>query len=388
MNPDTKAIRDQMERTSYREHSSPIFMTSSFVYHSAEHAEEMFAGNEAGDIYSRFTNPNTTELISKYRNLEEGEAGVCTSSGMAAVFACLSALLNSGDKIIACEGLFGNSNFILEHILPNWGIQTEFIPCNEWEKWKLAISQKPKMVFIETPTNPGLDLIDLQEMSALCKEHEVIFCVDNCFATPILQKPLTLGADISLHSATKWIDGQGRSLGGIIIGKQELVDVIFDFLRRTGACLSPFNAWLLSKSTETLQIRMERHCENALALARYLEKHQKVESLRYPHLPSHPQYDLALRQMVMGGGIVTFALSDEKVRTFQFINHLTIPSITANLGDSRTIVTHPSTTTHCKLSDQQKRRVGIHNGTIRVSVGLESIDDIIEDFEQAFSKLK
>ena len=383
MKPETLAIRDQIDRTAYREHSTPLFMTSSFVYHSAEHAELMFSGSEEGDIYSRFTNPNTTELINKYCSLEKAEAGVCTASGMSAIFTTLSALLGQGDEVVACEGLFGNTNYILKNVLPKWGIKTTFVSLKEPIDWESAITSQTKLVFIETPTNPGLNILDVEEIGRICKKNDAIFCVDNCFATPFLQQPILMGADLCLHSATKWIDGQGRTLGGIIVGKQNYVDIIFDFLRRTGACLSPFNAWLLSKSTETLAIRMEKHCSNALKLAQFLQNHDFVDSVKYPFLESHPQYGTAKRQMRYGGGIVTFSVKGNKEKTFEFINRLKIPTITANLGDSRTIVTHPSTTTHRKLTSEEKQAVGISDSTIRTSVGLESIDDIILDFDQA-----
>lgn len=384
---ETIAIRVQMERTTFREHSTPMFLTSSFVYHSAEHAAEMFAGKAQGDIYSRFTNPNTTELIDKVCALEKAEAGIVTASGMAAIFNTLAAHLSQGDEVVAAAELFGNTSYILTQILPTWGIKSTIINTSDKTSWEAAIKRKPKMVMIESPTNPGLELFDIKWLGQLCQANGVIFCVDNCFASPILQKPMLLGADLVIHSATKWMDGQGRVLGGIVVGKEQYVTPIFNFLRRTGASLSPFNAWILSKSIETLSVRIERHCENALRIATFLEAHDAIVSVRYPFLPSHPQFALAKEQMKMGGGIVTFTINGDLESAFKFINSVKIPSITANLGDSRSIVTNPWTTTHSKLSDEEKIAAGISPATIRMSVGLESIDDLLQDLEQALNQL-
>ncbi len=384
MEDSTKGIRLQTDRTSYREHSSPIFMTSSFIYDNAEHAEEMFKGEGEGDIYSRFSNPNTSELIQKLCAMEQAEDGIVTASGMAAIFNTLAAHLQQGDHLVASNSLFGNSTYIINHILPQWGINCTLVDINDKEGWINAISPKTRMVFIETPSNPGLELIDISWLSKLCRPHKAILVVDNCFATPILQKPLLLGADISIHSATKWIDGQGRTLGGAVVGKKEVIAPIFDFLRRTGASMSPFNAWILSKSLETLQLRMQRHCDNAHSLADFLQHHDKVAKVKYPFLKNHPHYSLAKKQMTMGGGIVTVDLAGGKTECFNLINNLKMLSITANLGDSRTIITHPSTTTHSKLSNEEKLKAGISDSTLRISVGLEHIDDIIADIVQAF----
>ncbi|MEL6124344.1 MAG: PLP-dependent transferase, partial [Bacteroidota bacterium] len=317
--------------------------------------------------------------------LEGAEAARATTSGMAAVFSTLATHLDAGDHLVACSSLFGNSLYIIEQILPKWGIRYTLVDIHDRDHWEKAIAKKPKMVLIETPSNPGLDLIDLEWMGELCMRSDVMFCVDNCFATPILQKPIDYGADLIIHSATKWIDGQGRVLGGLVQGTKTHVQPIFDFLRRTGACLSPFNAWILSKSLETLEVRMERHCSNALQLASFLESQSEVRKVVYPFLESHPQHDLAHRQMTMGGGIITIHFTNVKQVAFEFINRLRLPSLTANLGDSRTIITHPATTTHSKLSEEQRSQIGIHDGTIRISVGLEHIDDIIADFGQALS---
>ncbi len=376
-----------MDRTSYREHSAPMFLTSSFVYNSPEHAAQMFAGEAEGDIYSRFSNPNTTELITKFCALEKAESGIATASGMAAIFTTIAAHLTAGDHIVACGSLFGNTRYIIQHILPSWGITYAFVDAHDKAGWDHAITDKTKMVMIETPTNPGLDILDVAWLAQLCKKNTAIFCVDNCFATPILQKPMEYGADIVIHSATKWIDGQGRVLGGLVLGYEEYITPVFDFLRRTGACLSPFNAWLLSKSTETLEVRMTRHCESALTIAEKLALHEKVKQVRYPHLPSHPQYDLAKKIMTMGGGIITVDLDANQEDVFTFVNALKLPSITANLGDSRTIVTHPATTTHSKLSKEEQEHVGINMSTLRFSIGLEDATDIIDDIYQALDTL-
>jgi len=364
-----------------------MFLTSSFIYESAEHAEQMFAGEIEGDIYSRFSNPNTTELINKICALEGAESGIATASGMAAVFTTIAAHLTSGDHIVACTSLFGNTRYIIQHILPSWGITHEFIDAQDKVAWEKAISNRAQMVLIETPTNPGLDILDLGWLGELCKRGEAIFCVDNCFATPILQKPIDYGADIVIHSATKWIDGQGRVLGGLVVGHEDYISPVFDFLRRTGACLSPFNAWLLSKSTETLSVRMKKHCASALRIAEKLEEHKKVATVRYPHLSSHPQYNLAKQLMTAGGGIITVDLDANKEGVFTFVNALKLPTLTANLGDSRSIVTHPATTTHSKLSVEEQEQVGIHMSTLRFSIGLEDPDDILNDIYQALNQV-
>ncbi len=382
----TGAIRLQPTKSEFREHSGPIFMTSSFQYSSAEEAEAYFSGKIEGDIYSRFSNPNTTELIDKMCHLEQLPAGVATASGMAAIFATLSAHLKSGDLVVASGSLFGNTLYILQNILPSWGIDTILVDIKDNEGWVKAISKKPKIVIIETPSNPGLQLIDLEWLSKLSKQSGSIFAVDNCFATPIIQKPALWGADIVIHSATKFIDGQGRVLGGIVLGKEEFISPVFDFLRRTGASLSPFNAWILSKSLETLEVRMERHSKNAFSLARELESHSGITSVSYPFLESHPDLTLAKKQMKWGGGVLCCNLKGDKYHAFNFINSLSLLSITANLGDTRTIVTHPATTTHSKLSPEERAKSGITDTTLRFSVGLESIDDIINDITDALEK--
>ncbi len=379
----TSAIRLQTEQTAYREHSVPMFLTSSFTFDSAEHAESMFAGELEGDIYSRFSNPNCSELINKMCALEQVESGVATASGMAAIFNSLAAHLKAGDHVVAASSLFGNTLYILKNILPSWGIETTFVDLKDQSAWEQAFKANTKMVLVETPTNPSLELIDLKWLSELTHQHQAILAVDNCFATPIVQKPALFGADLIIHSATKFIDGQGRVLGGLVLGKKELTSPVYDFLRRTGSSLSPFNAWVLSKSLETLDLRVERHCNNAFELAKRFEKHEKLNAVRYPFLQSHEQHELAKQQMSMGGGLFTIDVKGGKKACFEFINQIKLLSITANLGDTRTIVTHPATTTHSKLSEADRLKAGITDGTIRISVGLEHVDDIYEDLNQA-----
>ena len=388
MKKDSESIRLQTQRTHYREHSSPLFLTSSFVYESAEHAELMFRGEGEGDIYSRFSNPNTTELINKMCALEKTSSGIATASGMAAVFSALAAHLKAGDHILASNSLFGNSLQIIQYILPSWGIEFDLVNMTDLHAAEAKIRKNTKLVLIETPSNPGLRIIDMTSLGNLCKSYGILFVVDNCFATPALQTPIDFGADLIIHSGTKWIDGQGRVLGGMVVGPEEHIEPTFLFLKRTGSCLSPFNAWVLSKSLETLGIRMSQHSSNALALAEYLSEHRKIASIKYPFLSSHPQYTLAKKQMSEGGGIVTLDVKGDREEAFMFINNLKMLSITANLGDTRTIITHPATTTHSKLSPEERNSIGITDSTIRISVGLENIEDIITDIDQAFNHSK
>jgi O-succinylhomoserine sulfhydrylase len=389
MNFETKAVRTQTERTQYKEHSTPLFMTSSFTFESAEAMQEGFSGNApAGtQVYSRYTNPNTQELIDKMCLLEGAETGLVTSTGMAAIFNSIVPFLNAGDHVIASQAVFGTTHRILTKILPKWNIAHTYLNPADIESWESAVQPNTKMLIIETPSNPGLALIDLQKAGDFAKKHGLIFHVDNCFATPYLQQPIKFGADIVVHSATKFIDGQGRSMGGIIVGRADLMADILFFIKATGPAMSPFNAWILSKSLETLAVRMDRHCSNALQLAQYLEKHSIVNRVSYPFLPSHPQFKLAKKQMRDGGGIVTFELKGGLEAGRAFLNNLKMLSLTANLGDSRTIATHPASTTHARLSVEERLQVGITDGLIRISAGLEHIDDIIKDVEQAFFNL-
>lgn len=383
LKPETKAIRTQAKRTEQREHSTPLFMTSSFVFNSAEHARALFANEEEGNVYSRYSNPNTDEFVSKICAMENAPDGVATASGMSAIFSSLAALLEQGDHILACRSLFGSSHQILNGILPKWGIDFTYGDIGEPEKWESLIREETKVLFLETPSNPGLDLIDLEWAGKLAETHDLILIVDNCFATPYLQQPMDFGADIVLHSATKFIDGQGRGIGGIIVGKEQYIEEISFFCRHSGPALSPFNAWMFSKSLETLPARMDRHCDNALALATFLENHEEVEWVKYPFLPSHPQYELAKKQMKKGGGVVAFNIKGGYEAAKNFLDKLEILSLSANLGDSRTIATHPASTTHSKLSEEEREAVNITPGLLRIAVGLEAVQDIQGDIDQA-----
>lgn len=387
-NFETLAIRTQTERSQNREHSSPIYMTSSFVFEDAEQARAMFADEVSGNLYTRFSNPNNSEFIEKMCLMEGAEDGFATASGMSAVFSSMAPFLSSGDHILLCKSVFGSSLQIVTQIFPKWGIEYTFAPIDKPETWESLIKPNTKMVMIETPSNPALDLIDLEWLSALCKKHKILLNVDNCFATPYLQNPIKSGADIVTHSATKFIDGQGRAIGGIILASKELIQQVRFFCRHTGPAMSPFNSWIFSKSLETLAVRMDRHCDNALKLATFLEQHPDVELVKYPYLPSHPQYQLAKKQMRAGGGIVTFIIKGGVDRGRKFLDATEMASHSANLGDTRTIVTHPASTTHSKLSDADRESVGIFPGTIRISVGLEHSDDIIAEIKQALENSK
>ncbi|MBX2878189.1 MAG: aminotransferase class I/II-fold pyridoxal phosphate-dependent enzyme [Saprospiraceae bacterium] len=382
---ETDAIRLQRERTQYREHSVPLFLTSSFTFPNAEEMRDTFAGETEGIIYSRYSNPNTDELIAKVCAMEGAEAGFATASGMAAVFASMAAFLKAGDHVLASRALFGSTHQVLTKIFPKWGITSTYVEPTDIDNWHEAIQPNTRMLVLESPSNPGLTLVDLEKAGQIAKAHNLILNVDNCFATPYLQQPLQYGADLSVHSGTKWMDGQGRMLGGIIVGKQALIDEIQGFCRHTGPAMSPFNAWVLSKSLETLSVRMERHCQNALALAKRLSEHPRVNAVRYPFLDSHPQVDLAKKQMRLGGGLVSFEIKGGVAESMQFLNQIKLCSLSSNLGDTRTILTHPTTTTHSKLTEEERLAVGITPGLVRISVGLEHIDDISDDILAALS---
>ena len=386
MNPITKAIRTQTERTNEMEHSTPLFLTSSFCFDDAEDMRAAFADESNDNIYSRFSNPNVQEFTDKMVALEGAEAGYATATGMAAVFASFMALLKNGDHLISCSSVFGSTVTVLNKYLPNYGIEVSYVSASDTTGWEAAIKPNTKMIYLETPTNPGLDIIDLEFANTLAKKHKLLLNVDNCFATPVNQRPIDFGADLVIHSATKWIDGQGRVLGGVIVGKKELIQQIYLFCRSTGPALSPFNAWVLSKSLETLDVRMERHAINALHIAKALEGHAKISWLKYPFLPSHPQHSIAIKQMKNGGGLVSFNLSGGLESGRAFLNNLKMLSLTANLGDTRSIASHPASTTHAKLSEAERAAVNITPGLIRISVGLEHIDDILEDILQALEK--
>jgi O-succinylhomoserine sulfhydrylase len=384
MKKQTRAIRIQTKRSQYREHSTPLFLTSSFAFESGEQGKALFDETEEGNIYSRFSNPSVQEFVDKVMMLENHEDGLAFATGMAAVFAGFAGLLKSGDHLVASRALFGSAHQIITQILAKWGITHTYVDANDGEAtWEAAILPNTKMIYLETPSNPGLELVDLEMIGRLCKKYNLVYYVDNCFATPILQVPSDFGADLVVHSATKLMDGQGRVLGGVLTGTAANIQPIRFFARHTGPSMSPFNAWVLSKSLETLELRVMKHCENALKLAQALEALPQVKKVNYPFLPSHAQYELAQNQMVAGGSIVTIELEGGFERVNAFFAALQIPTLSSNLGDTRTIVTNPATTTHAKLKPEEKAALGITAGLIRVSVGLEAIEDLIEDFTQA-----
>ena len=385
--PETKAIRLQTEQTNQKEHATPLFLTSSFTYDSAEEMAAAFADDTLDiNIYSRFCNPTVDEFINKIAALEGAEDGVATGTGMAAIFATFMTFLGKGDHIISASAIFGSTHTILTKYLPKWGIEHSYFDMAKPESIKALIKPTTKMLYIETPSNPGLDIIDIEWVAALCKQHNILFVVDNCFATPAVQQPVQFGADLVLHSATKFIDGQGRVLGGVVVGKKELVKQLYLFIRNTGPSMSPFNAWVLSKSLETLFIRMEKHAANALYLAKALQNNPTLSQVKYPFLPDHPQYEIAKKQMSNGGGVLTFELKGGIESGRKFLNALQMLSLTSNLGDSRSIASHPASTTHSKLTDEERSAVGITPGLIRISVGLEHPEDILNDILQALEK--
>lgn len=387
LNNETSAIRLQADRSHHREHSVPLYLTSSFVFESAEQARAVFAEEEDGNVYSRYSNPNVDELLAKMCQLEKAEDGFAFASGMGAVFASLAALLQAGDHVLAGRAVFGSTHQLLSKVLPRWGISHSYADVADPEGWEKLITPATKVILVETPSNPGLELIDLEWLGELKRKHNLVLIVDNCFATPILQNPVDYGADIVVHSATKYIDGQGRVLGGIAVGRKDLISEIRFFARHTGPAMSAFNAWVLSKSLETLQLRVEKHCDNALQLAEALEGHAALEQVRYPFLKSFPQYELAKKQMRLGGGIVTIAVKGGYEAAKRFLDNLRMVSISANLGDTRTIVTHPASTTHSKLTEAERQATGITPGLVRISVGLEHVTDVIADIQQALAKV-
>lgn len=386
MKKETKAIRIQTERTNEMEHSTPMFLTSSFCFDNAEEMRAAFADESDDNIYSRFSNPTVQEFIDKLVALEGAEAGYATASGMSAVFGSFMALLKQGDRLLSCNSIFGSTHTVISKYLPKYGIEYGYIDANATaEDWEAAITPNTKMIYLETPTNPGLEILDLEMIGKIAKKHGIILNVDNCFATPVNQTPIDFGADLVVHSATKWLDGQGRVLGGAIVGKKELIKEIYLFCRSTGPALSPFNAWVLSKSLETLDVRMERHAANALFLAKALENHPAIAQLKYPFLTSHPHHGIAVKQMKNGGGIVCFELKGGIEAGRKFLDRLQMLSLTANLGDTRSIASHPASTTHAKLTEAERQAVNITPGLIRISVGLENKEDILADILQALA---
>ena len=383
---ETEAIRTQTERSQFSEHSTPLYLTSSFVFDDAEEMRASFAEEKQRNLYSRFTNPNTTEFVDKIVQMEGAEAGYAFATGMSAIFTTFAALLNAGDHVVSCRSVFGSTHSMFTKFLPKWNIETSYFKVDEVNLVESLIQENTKIIYIETPTNPAVDILDLELIGKIAKKHNLIFIVDNCFATPYVQQPIKFGADLVINSATKLIDGQGRVLGGVTVGKADLMREIYLFARNTGPAMSPFNAWVLSKSLETLSVRVEKHAKNAKKLAKFLEKSDYVKMVKYPFLKSHPQYKVAKKQMKLGGNIVAFEIKGGLEAGRKFLDNIKMCSLSANLGDTRTIVTHPSSTTHGRLSEEDRLEVGITNGLVRISVGLENITDIIEDIKQALEK--
>lgn len=380
---ETNAIRTQLKRTENLEHSVPLYLTSSFVFEDAEDMRASFAEEKERNIYSRYSNPNSSEFIEKVCQMEGAESGFAFASGMAAVFSTLAALLDSGDHVLSARSIFGSTHSLFTNFFPKWNIDHTYFKIDALEEIESLITPKTKIIYAETPTNPGVDVLDLEELGKIAKKNNLILVIDNCFASPYLQQPIKFGADLVIHSGTKLMDGQGRVLAGITVGSAALMDKVYRFSRITGPALSPFNAWVLSKSLETLAIRVDRHCDNALKLAEFLEGNDKVNWVKYPFLKSHPKYEIAKKQMKAGGCVVAFEVKGGLEAGREFFDSIKLLSLSANLGDSRTIVTHPASTTHSKLSVEERAAVGISDGTVRISVGLEHIDDIIADISQA-----
>jgi len=387
MKRQTQAIRIQAERSQNREHAVPLYLTSSFTFEDAEQGRAIFAEEQSGNIYSRYMNPNVDEFVEKMCMFENAEDGLAFSTGMAAIFGAMAGVLKSGDHVVASSALFGSAIQILTKITSKWGITCTFVDGKDIQAWANAVQENTRFFFCESPSNPGLELIDLEALAKVKEGKNIILAVDNCFATPILQNPIDLGADLVIHSATKYIDGQGRVLGGVVCGKKEYIQEIRFFARHTGPSLSPFNAWVMSKSLELLELRMEKHSANAMALAEALENHPKLNAVKYPFLKSHPQYDLAKKQMKFGGGILTLDLKGGYDKVVAFSKALNIVSVSPNLGDTRTILTHPASTTHSKISAEDKAAVGITEGLVRIAVGLEDIEDLKADFLNALASL-
>ena len=380
---ETEAIRGQMERSQYLEHSAPIYMTSSFIFEDSEDMRASFAEEKHRNIYSRYSNPNTSELIQKVATMEGVEDGVAFPSGMSAIYITFAALLSSGDHILSCRAVFGSTHTLYTQFFPKWNIEHSYFDSDDFETLEAKRKPNTKILYVESPTNPGVNILDLETLGKFAKKHNLIFIVDNCFATPYIQKPASLGAHLVIHSSTKLMDGQGRVLGGITVGSHELIDRIYRFARITGTALSPFNAWVLSKSLETLAVRVEAHSKNALTLAEKLEQHPNINWVRYPFLKSHPQYEIAKKQMKLGGSIIAFEIKGGVAAGKRFIDNIKLCSISANLGDTRSIITHPASSTHAKLSSEERLAVEITDGMIRLSVGLEHTDDVWNDLVQA-----
>lgn len=380
---DTLAVRAGIERSQFNEHSEAMYLTSSFVFDNAAQAAARFAGEEDGNVYARFTNPTVTAMQVRLAALEGGEACIATASGMAAILSLVMALLKSGDHVVASQGLFGSTQQLFGNIFTKFGIQTTFVPAADIAAYAAAIRPETRLIFVETPSNPLTELVDIEAVAQVAHRHEVILAVDNCFCSPALQQPLALGADVVIHSATKYLDGQGRVLGGAVVGRKAITDEVFRFLRTAGPSLSPFNAWVILKGLETLRLRMEAQSANALALAQWLEAQAWVARVYYPGLPSHPQHALAQRQQRAGGAIVSFDVHGGREAAWRLIDATELISITANLGDTKTTITHPASTTHGRISAEARSAMGVGEGLLRVAVGLESVDDLKADLSRA-----
>ncbi|MBU6459783.1 MAG: O-succinylhomoserine sulfhydrylase [Proteobacteria bacterium] len=375
----TEAIRSGSHPSQFHEHSEALYLTSSFTYDSAAQAAAVFVGEQEGYIYSRFSNPTVTAMQERLAALEGAEACVATASGMSAILATVMAHLSAGDHILASASLFGSTISLFNNILKRFGIRTDYIAPANTCGWEQSVRPETKMIFVETPSNPLTELVDLGALSSLSRKHHLLFVVDNCFCSPAVQRPLEMGADLVIHSATKYLDGQGRVLGGAVAGAKAMIDPVYGFLRTAGPSISPFNAWVILKGMETLQIRMDAHADNALELAQMLSEHPSVERVYYPGLTSHPQHALAMKQQKNGGGIVAFEVKGGRKKAWQVIDACELISITGNLGDVKTTITHPASTTHARISAEEREAAGIKEGLVRISVGLESIVDLKTD---------
>jgi O-succinylhomoserine sulfhydrylase len=384
---DTLAIRTGHQRTQHSEHSEPVFLTSSYVFDSAQQAAAIFAGEEPGNVYSRYTNPTVTAFEERICALEGGEKAVATSSGMAAILSTCMALLKSGDHVVCSRSVFGTTTNLFDKVLRKFGIDTTFVELTDLTAWQQAIGPQTRLLFLETPSNPLCEIADIRQLAELAHSHDALLVVDNCFCTPALQQPLALGADIVVHSATKYLDGQGRCLGGVAIGRNEQMQEVLGFIRTCGPSMSPFNAWVFLKGLETLRLRMEAHSSNALQLAQWLEQQPQVEKVYYAGLKDHPGHELAARQQSAFGGVLSFRVNGGREQAWQVIDGTRLLSLTANLGDAKTTIVHPATTTHGRLSDEQKVQAGIAENLIRIAVGLEHIEDIKADLARGLARL-
>ena len=386
--PETLAVRAGTARSQFNEHSEALYLTSSYVFDSAAQAAARFSGEEDGNVYSRFTNPTVAAFQERLAALEGAESCVATASGMSAILSLVMAFCSAGDHVVASTSLFGATQQLLGTIMPRFGVQTTFVSQTSVSAWEAAIRPETKLLFLETPSNPLTEIADVSALVALAHARGILVAVDNCFCTPILQRPLELGADLVVHSATKFLDGQGRVLGGAVVGAKKLTDEVLKFLRTAGPTLSAFNAWVLLKGLETLKIRLEAQAANALQLARWLELHPKVARVYYPGLESHPQHELAKRQQKSGGAIVAFEVKGGRAEAWQVIDHCQLLSITANLGDTKTTLTHPASTTHGRITPEQRAAGGITEGLLRVAVGLEAVVDLQNDLNAGLSLIE